>query len=420
MTVIRQTQQIVQVLSRTTRDATTVITSINSNTSESVTVSSVTWNNYSGTITLSATVPSGVVVGDIIDDLDGNAYLITALPGGNDLTCQDFDSITEPVTGAASITEAHASVTLWEAALDDTPVYASGDDAVGHLFGTQLDESVTISGGTTVGLNSITLTSPDSERHDGTPGSGAGINTSVTFVAINIAALNVIMSWLDLENSKSNGNRCIQVSSAVADNMILQNSILLSTATSGTNPIVDLSTGGAINGSVLNTMLIGGYAEGFRGKVGETGWVLSNVAVHDCGRDGLSPGIESLSGQTIKNTIVTDSGGSDFSGTVAASATNLSSDGTAPSGTGDDPTTSANNYVSNSSPYDLHLVDINADAFETGTDLGTTDDVNVDVDGYDRDVGATTWSIGPHDGNNLRGANIIPLIYRHLVQQGIS
>ncbi len=375
---------------------TTVITSINSNTSEAVTISSVSWSTDSGTITLSAAVPAAVKVGDIINDSAGNDYLITGI-SGSDLTCQDFETTTDPATGAATITEAYVSGITWEADLDadgtNTEVYKSADDAVGHLYGTT-DGLTTINGGTTVGLNSVTITTPQSERHDGTPGTGAGVTVTAAFGAFYVTRPNVIIEWLDLQNVKPNGNRSISMNDGSADFGVIRNCIMVSTSTSGSGSVFDVGSSGATNGTLHNCMLIGGYARGFARKAAEAGWTISNVTIHDCGRDGTSVGMQIDTGYTVTNCLVTDSGGADYAGTPGTSATNLSSDGTAPSGTGDDPTTSANNYVSNSSPYDLHLVDTDADAFEAGTDLGTTDGVNIDIDGRDRDTQGDTWCIG--------------------------
>ena len=68
----------------------------------------------------------------------------------------------------------YSTITAWEADLDNTGIYTSGDDAVGECYNdTAFDEDATINGGNTVGLNSVTLTVADGERHDGTEGTGA-------------------------------------------------------------------------------------------------------------------------------------------------------------------------------------------------------------------------------------------------------
>ena len=69
----------------------------------------------------------------------------------------------------------YSTITAWEADLDDTNIYTSGDDAVGECYNdsTFSTNNVIINGGSTVGLSSITLGVATGERHDGTAGTGA-------------------------------------------------------------------------------------------------------------------------------------------------------------------------------------------------------------------------------------------------------
>jgi hypothetical protein len=56
--------------------------------------------------------------------------------------------------------------------------------------------------------------------------------------------------------------------------------------------------------------------------------------------------------------------------------------------------TSADQFVSNvSGSEDLHLK-TGSDALRAGVDLGTTNGVNIDIDGRDRDSNNDTWDIG--------------------------
>jgi hypothetical protein len=90
-----------------------------------------------------------------------------------------------PTAYAATVTKTigtssrdYSTIQLWEDDLDDgtsaandATAYQNGDDAIGEMYDdTAFDESVTIDGGGTVGLNSIKLTVPVGERHDGTAG----------------------------------------------------------------------------------------------------------------------------------------------------------------------------------------------------------------------------------------------------------
>jgi len=152
---------------------TTIVLSVNSDTNETVTISSVSWSTDNGTITLSAAVPGAVLIGDIIIDSATNSYWITALPGGNDIDCQDFDSATDPATGSATISDAYSLPSECEADWDVTTLFASGDNAICELYNNgAFDEAVTMNGGGTVGLTSAKMTVPTAERGDGTAGTG--------------------------------------------------------------------------------------------------------------------------------------------------------------------------------------------------------------------------------------------------------
>lgn len=410
---------------------TTVITSINSNTSEAVTISSA-YAGTDGTITLSAAVPATVKVGDIITDSASNSFLITALPGGSDLTCQDFETTTDPATGGATITEAYATITLWEADLDagtNAEAYKASDDAQGELYGV-VDEAVTINGGASIGLALITLTAPELERHDGTAG-GAGItrSTTGTLLSIGVNVTLTTISWLDMDAGSNNGNDQGIIllgggGSASYSHKVVN--CLIHDRVGGNNALAAIRQSSSRKADILNC-LIWNIEQGSATKsiygINLAGGQPNNiqnvsiVGVVNNGTSGAAYGISTLDDAdvTVQNCIVVDTGGSssgtkqDYLLDAPANATmdhNLASD-TSASGTGSlDSKTSAAQFVDPTGPsYDLHLVDTDADAFEAGTDLVTTPTgVNIDIDGYDRDVGAELWSIGAHDGNNLRGA----------------
>ena len=102
------------------------------------------------------------------------------------------------------------------------------------------------------------------------------------------------------------------------------------------------------------------------------------------------------SNATWSNNLVTDTYTSDYDTLAKAgtSETNMSSDTTGTSGL--QSVNSVDQYLSNSTPYDLRLK-TGADAFEAGTDKVVTPPlVNIDATGRDRDAQADTWSCGAH------------------------
>src|SRR5690606_4826408 len=87
-------------------------------------------------------------------------------------------------------------VTAWEAELDNVAVDAGGDDAVGECYDdSAFSGAVAIDGGGTVGLNSVTLTAADGEKHDGTAGTGVR-NTSGNW---ETGGIGNAIRWIELE-----------------------------------------------------------------------------------------------------------------------------------------------------------------------------------------------------------------------------
>jgi len=378
---------------------TTVITSIDSTTSESVTVDSTSWSTDSGTITLSAAVPAAVKVGDVIADSAANSYLITGI-SGSVLTCQDFDSTTDPATGAGTISETYATVTLWEADWDagtNSEVYKSGDDCIGEAYANAaFDESVGFTGGSTIGLNSTKLTVPESERHDGTAGSGTrNVRTGANGFSPNASSIAITIEWFEIDMGDNSGDAINDSDTGVR---IFSKCILhdgLGFATRGVFI-------GAASGAVIFNNIIYGFVSDNTFAVKGAGilaeptfdmQVLNNT-VHNNTHTGTGThfGIDFVDATDtdIQNNICTDND-TDYTPASPSTATvdhNLSSDTTA-SGTGSlTNKLSADIYVSKVvGSEDLHEK-AGAPSIDTGIDLGTTPtNVNFDINNRDRDAG---------------------------------
>ncbi len=397
---------------------TDIITSIDSNTSEAVTIDTA-WTGTDGDLILSASVPAAVVVGDTITDASANTYLITGISGST-LTSQDFDTTTDPATGSATIQDAYAGATaigLWEADLDDTALYASGDDAIGECYNNvAFDEVVTVNGGGTVGLGSIKLTVPSTERHDGTGGTGARIvrtgtgNTLVLGVAVTV-------EWLEIDGANQGSQvRSIDINvGSTIKNMIIHDVTNSSGACSG----IDIAN---VNVDVLNTIIydVLGTAAGTAGTYGifnvggtsRTYNFLNNTIYNVLNNNGTGEAfgmndLDDVATYHVRNNIIMGTGGTssgtiqdfDFQGSSNIDTdTNMSADATADDGGGSGhlvSKTTANQFVSTvSDNEDLHLKS-GADAIDAGTDLVTTPTgVNFDIDNRDRDSEGDTWDIG--------------------------
>ena len=310
----------------------------------------------------------------------------------------------------------YSTISLWEADLDDGGIYSSGDDAVGECYNDSVfDESVNINGGGTVGLNSITLTVAEGERHDGTAGTGARIDLTGSGAAyfINNGGCPVDVSIHWLEFTKSDGQR--------ADSLISMSTSGVGVAREVSNILAhDLGNRGPgcghstwSSGSSLvfvNNIFYNLVCEIFGWSSSALGWrynagsrkVHNNTVVNIAGDSpGTGYGIGGAytgDEHELRNNICMDCDTADFASNISDQAYNLSSDSSA-TGTGSlTGKLSSNQFVSTTGgSEDLHLK-AGADAIDAGTDLGTTPSgVEIDIDGRDRDAEDDTWDIGAHE-----------------------
>jgi hypothetical protein len=305
----------------------------------------------------------------------------------------------------------YSTITAWEADLDNTGIYTSGDDAVGECYNdTAFDESVGIDGGSTVGLNSIKLTAANGEKHDGTEGTGARIVSSTQIIFIGTGgSVDKTISFIEVDKTAAANANITMVSltgsagSGATNN--LHACIVHGAAVSTQNyrSLKGVATGSVagITYNVTNNIVYdithasGGNPAGITTATGNI--YIYNCTVHDITEPGGTTGsCFSVTCNDLRNCIATDCSGNDFAtGTISGTeSNNLSSDSTA-SGTGSlTGKTAANQFVSTvAGSEDLHLLST-ADAVGAGVDLATT---SVDINGSDRNaLAATVWDIGAH------------------------
>jgi hypothetical protein len=317
----------------------------------------------------------------------------------------------------------YSTITLWEADLDDTTIYGAGANAVGECWNdAAFNESVTINGGATVGLGSLTLTAPSSERHDGTAGSGARNLCTASAVAIYKAhkfSVTTTIEWLEVtcDSASNNPHSGINIGHSTGTTVV-QNNIVHDvkannwySGASGLNASY-LSQCQFHNNVVYNIAnensgsSSSGGATGIGSSYNSTTTSIQNNTVHNTTTvvtGGTATGLRAADAaiHKVQNNIVTSSDDQDFSPATFSTATaeyNLSSDATA-SGTGSlTNKTSANQFVSTvGGSEDLHLK-AGSDAIGAATDLAATPDgVQYDINGSNRNaVGATVWDIGAH------------------------
>ena len=329
-----------------------------------------------------------------------------------------------------TIARDYSTMTLWEADLDDgtsaandATAYSSGDDAIGEVYNdTAFDEQVAIDGGSTVGLNSITLTVHADERHDGTAGTGARIvRTANNPLILPSTTVTLTVEWLELD---SNGNQA-GGSGIMGHNVQrawLYSKIIAHGATGGSNNngLVQTSSGGLetwMNCFVydVDSPNTGSATRGISINTNRDATIYNCSIIKIVQSTGAAPGriaygirAGDRAGTTVQNNAVglisaNQAGSEDYHSNIQSPSNatvdhNLSEDSTATgtgSLTGKDP---ANQFTSTADgTEDLHLIP-GADAIDAGTDLGTTPTgVNIDIDNRDRDAEADTWDMGAHE-----------------------
>lgn len=303
----------------------------------------------------------------------------------------------------------YSTIASWEADLDNASLYSAGDDAVGECYDDSVfDERPVINGGSTVGLNAVTLTAASGERHDGTaatgvrvaPSSGVGNVLHMDF-AQGSGINQGVIEWIEADINDTYSVYGI-VGSCLSGTAIVRNALSHGGGSSETY------TAGISSMYVCNSIVYAITGDGLNVRGISIPDVALNCTIHDIENAnetaGNAHGIYANDFETteIRNTICTDVAGLSavacFWPSSPAAATmdhNLSSDTTA-SGAGSlTNRASSDQFVSTAvGSEDLHLKE-GADAIDAGADLGTTPSgVEIDIDGYDRDAGAGAWDIG--------------------------
>ena len=344
----------------------------------------------------------------------------------------------------------YSTISAWEADLSDASIYSDGDDAVGEMYAdsTFTGATTTIDGGTSIGgssgqdLNSVKLTVAAASRHDGTAESGAllkptaGSGHNQGIIRINVD--NVTVEWLDISLDSldsTNTNKAI-VLEGTNDGNIIRNNLIHD---KGGNPgntgpfaIHGLGTGATTDDTYVLNNIIYNIVESSNDSLGAivfyswTGslYVYNNtiykLTAQGGNKDaiGIRFGNSSTSVSYIKNNIVSTLSASDdkaayfkqSSSSTAHTANNLSDTTTDATYNAEDMGQNLNDgtaltgksladisFVSTTGgSEDLHI-DEDSDCVDAGADLGTTNGVEIDINGRNRDSNGDTWDIGAHE-----------------------
>ena len=347
--------------------------------------------------------------------------------------------------GVITFKRYYSTITLWEAGLDDTGLYSSGDDAVGECYDdSTFNEQVTINDGDTVGLDSVTLSVASGERHDGTAGSGArlvltgNLSGGQSKVLFDIDyEMDVTVEWLEFDGAGYGGTGSntyifdlggVDTASdykTVSKCIIHHFSNKYKCYTIRTH---DTRSDYKINNNFIYNMQSSNAGSSAADNVAieiynpRNNSYYHNNTIHDLWtRDAVDESGDIVMIETdndaqafCNNNLVTDPGRNaggvcfDSADPTGDYSNNLSSDDTADGTDCLINKSAADQYESSTvDSEDLHLKS-GADAIGAGKDVGTTGDANVDINGRDRHSEGDTWDIGAHQTEPAAAATANP------------
>jgi len=313
----------------------------------------------------------------------------------------------------------YSSITAWEADLTNAGIYSSGDDAVGECYAdSTFDESFLIDDNSfTRDLDSITLKANSSEKHNGTPDSGVKIVYTGT-VSDSVAI------WKVNYTTGTYGTNAVAIEDLEFADTTVSSSVNFYAIDLGINCTI-------MRRCLINNLKHSGHSSKLLKVFGPDSQKpkILNTMVFNCGHDnatsaGMSQGINiandndsqinnctihniytsssdtyGINGGVAKNTIVT-SCGSNFQVTGGASDYNLSDDSTAPGSNSPVKIEQVNTLYVSTTPGSENLhIKSSSPALRKGQNLGTTNGVQYDIDGYDRSSDEFRWDIGADQCN---------------------
>ena len=335
---------------------------------------------------------------------------------------------------------AFSTISLFEQMIDDaSPKYwGSSDDVVGELHSDSPFTDATVNFNQKQSLSSVKLTVNSDDRHDGTAESGVlwkpTANSGHDQGILRIDIDDMTAEWLDISFDSldsNNTNKGIVLVGTNNNNIIRNNLIHDKGGNPGNNGpfmIHALAAGASSDSLYIFNNIIYNIVETSNDSasaVNINSWAgnayiynntVYNIQGQGSGKHGIGFrfGNPSSSNTRIKNNIASKCEGDNnraywknSSGSTVDSANNLSDDTTDAAYNAEDMGQSLNDssaligktlaqidFVSTSpGSEDLHL-DASSVCLEAGVDLGTTNNVNIDIDGIDRDATGVTWDIG--------------------------
>lgn len=302
----------------------------------------------------------------------------------------------------------YTTFAAWESDLDNDTPYDAADDAVGEMYNQAFSETPTINGGGTLGLNSITLRSAATDRHDGTAGTGARFTpTSGGFIGDGTTP-TINIEWLEFDctsvgsvqglnvntGATVNIRNCIihsmpHAESAAtcyglrlrgSDTTTVVNTLIYDITNSGTTAVYAINSTSSSNYDFINLTVYG--TANTNGTSGDAAGIANNDNVN-----GL------MVNCLVDNTTSTSGLAEDYLNTAYTSGTSTtcgSSDATSPNSALRNQT-----YTFENAAGDDYRLASGSDGIDDGTDRGAGAwDGKTDLVNYDRDAGGDVWDLG--------------------------
>lgn len=288
------------------------------------------------------------------------------------------------------------------------------------------DDRFTVDGTTTDTDNNIIFRAADGEEHTGTAGTGARVlhlpddNYDRAF---KLDDKHILIEWLEIQMDDENTTADYYLSainySQDDGELIIRNNIIYATGMDDANDEwggIMVSSNGVNSDIYIYNNIIYGFDDDTGSDNGRgihvknndprslTSYIYNNTVyncdygIYDlCMRPDLNRG-----NITMKNNISMDNDQADYATYVGGDECydvqvydyNISSDGTASGANSTTGESSSTYFVSTTTgSEDFHLVS-GAGAVDDGADLGTGNEVEIDIDGRDRDSEGDTWDIG--------------------------
>lgn len=342
---------------------------------------------------------------------------------------------------------AFSTITLFEGMVDNTSnlYWGSSDDVVGECHADSAFTDSRVYFDNKQSLASVKLTVHEDDRHDGKAGTSGKVVIRPTAYAGNNAGIiesnidNFIVEWLELDFSSTNTTKGILLRGTNDDNIIRNNILHSRTGNPTTNGLfaMHIIANGASSDtlSILNNIIYdwretqddtssGINMNIWQGTVNIYNNTIYNIESEDSGstKPATCFRFNGHANQTanVKNNIAslitastaaqhraywdTGTGTSNVDYNLSDDTTNATYEAQGANSL-KDKTLAQIDFVSVSvGSEDLHL-DTDSVCREEGVDLGTTNGVNIDIDGVDRDATGVTWDMGADQASTADTGN---------------